>query len=177
MALPKPTWLVYAVDFAQIGSAFFTAGAVMTAIWLARRNEAQRLRFFVTRSQTIIVGAGEGRDEMALVLTIVNAGLLPVQLRHAIFNIEDKSGSTWGLGLAGLDAAKNRKNFPLTLAHGEQVVLEVPINRGTYPWNAIDRRWWPSSKPRFIVSTSLGRNYMKKPDYKTMRNIQANWLA
>lgn len=91
--IAKPEWWVYLVDLAQIVSAFATAAAVIVAIWLARRSESQRLKFFAHLNLSI---TPEQEHTIEIVLTIVNSGILKVLVQSVFFrNCITQVGNYW----------------------------------------------------------------------------------
>lgn len=175
----KPLWLSYAVDFAQIGSAIFTAAAVLTAIWLALRNEKQRPRFNICRQITLtfIKGSHESdSEEHALSLTIVNAGVLPILVRDAHVHFQLPKDDSYGLGLGTFDPQANRSTFPLKLEHGQEVTVLVPIRKGERPWDALPSLWWLRLRPEFRVTTSLGKTFRIKPGRRLLYRLNRDVL-
>lgn len=181
MILPdaKPLLLSYLVDAAQIVSAIATAAAVIVAIWLARRGESQRPKFFVGRRATLTIGPNgspAGLSEHELSLTIVNAGIVPVVVRYAHLIVTMAKKDSIVLGLGSFDAQANSSTFPVKLEHGEEVTLVVPIKKGERPWNRLPALWWVWKRPEFRITSSLGKTYRIKPSRRLLYTIKRECL-
>jgi hypothetical protein len=175
MTTPKPEWLVNLLDAAQIVSALFTAGAVMVAVWLARRNESQRLLFFITRRQNLTVSPGQlSQKTTGMTFTIVNAGLLPVQIRGGHFKmfLDDR---VWTNGLESSAGLATRQAFPMVLQHGEQAEFYVAVDPLTFPWKVIRNGWWFVFRPQFHIMSTLGKRYVHKVGFKTLWQLKRDW--
>lgn len=189
----KPLWLSYAVDFAQIGSAIFTAAAVLVAIWLARRGEMQRpklrvgIHISIDIKDTVSMECAGGASyrersgdtvcqDYALSLTIVNAGVLPILVRNADFYVRLPKSDSWGLGLGTFDSQANRQTFPLKLEHGQEVTVLAPVRKGERPWNAFPSLWWLRLRPEFRVTTSLGKTFRVKPGRRLLYRLNRDVL-
>lgn len=174
---PKPEWLVAVLDTAQIVSAIFTAGAVIVAIWLARRSESQRLRFAIGLTQMWRPRgvAREGVDIYpAVLLTIVNAGILPATVATVSYRVVVKNGGT----LPGpVWRADQKLEWPLVLQHGESIGCEFPVRRGVEPWRDLHMSWWYWRRPSFYIETSLGKTHHVKISRTILRQIKSQWHA
>lgn len=176
MEAPKPQWLSNLLDAAQIVSAVFTAGAVIVAVWLARRNESQRLIFFVgTRENTAIFPGRHTTFTTGMILTVVNAGILPVTLKRGAFHLSLK-GSVWASGLGDGGPGVGPVNFPIVLQHGEQAVVYVAVDPCGHPWSEIRTGWWYWYRPKFELFTSLGKTYKVRPPLKLLWRLRRDWL-
>lgn len=162
MTSDKPTWLIYALDIAQIVSAIATAAAVIVAIWLARRSEAQRLQFFSSVYGDTVWGdrPDEPYLQHSLSLTIVNSGVLPAVIKGTafVFDGPDREWS-WHFG-----PVYGTGEFPLTLEHGQQVRSAAPFNLSEAPWDQLSFRWVTARRMKFVIETSLGRTYVHRPN-------------
>lgn len=167
MLAPKPQWLSYAVDIAQIVSAIFTACAVVVAIWLARRSESQRLRFYVHRNMTITPGR---ESTLSIVVTVVSAGVLKVTIRSVFCELPllGQDGGGW---LAPAQSTSGVATLPLALEHGQQIAFEVVVPNSA----TVSRAWSFYRRPRFRILTSLGKTYVYKPSLKLIAPQGTDW--
>lgn len=182
----KPLWLSYAVDFAQIGSAVFTAATAFIAVWLALRSEKPRPKFRFSHLVTISLSTGgegskhDGRADF-LELTIVNTGVLPVVIEHAHvrFYLKKRDGKSdyYGQGLGVFDPTENKATFPAKLEHGHTVRSRVLIQRGVRPWDSFPPFWWILYRPEFVITTSLGKTFRRKPGIKLLYRINREVLS
>ncbi|WP_188379255.1 hypothetical protein [Oxalicibacterium faecigallinarum] len=157
---PKPQWLLYAVDFAQIVSAAATALAVGVSLWLARRNEQPRVRLVAGQMTTVTIRPdGDTSKENALALNIANAGLLPLRIQDASIFFSLKNGKNRIFGLGKYDSTTNTSTFPASLEHGHTLVLSFPIRLNESPWDCLPNLWWYKNRPFIRVTTSLGKTY------------------
>jgi hypothetical protein len=173
---PQKTLLSYAVDIAQIVSAFATAGAVIVAVWLARRGEAQRPKLFGGWRDEITVSmvSGGSQQKMSVSLTVVNAGMMPIRIENAGFKAAMRTGHHWSTSLTKSQRPPVRE-FPVTLQHGENITFYVEIRQGVAPWTNLHPnwfKWYAWSRPRFYISTSLGKVYERKVDRETLERMK-----
>lgn len=170
MPADKPEWLSVALDVAQIVSAVATAMAVIVAIWLARRGESQRLRFFVGNREVVSIADGRAETQSFLSLTVVNAGMFPVKIINGSFSLQ-QTGGRWSASLESYEREHRFPLFPLTLAHGEAVIFDFPIEPTANFWRNLHWAWRFWTRPYFRVITSLGKSYTRKVDLRILREI------
>lgn len=164
-------WTATLLNSAQVLSAVATAASVWVSLWLARRSESQRLKFYIDERRVITVGQEPrtATDAIAthLKLTVVNAGVLPAHIQMVFFDAQAGSTTRW---VAALDP-DNRAAFPATLAHGELMSLTMPLYAAKFPTGSKFRWWWWSLRVHFDVRTSLGvvKVRLKRKDIQWMR--------
>jgi hypothetical protein len=158
---PKPQWLSNLVDAAQVLSALATAASVWVALWLARRSESQRLRFYLDERRIITIGVQPRTAQEALAthlkFTIVNAGVLPAHIQLVHFQLEYGRALAWG-AVGDID---DGGRFPKTLNHGEHLSITLALTGNRLPTGSLLRWWWWLRRARFDVRTSLGRTTVR----------------
>lgn len=154
------TWQV-AVNIAQIVSAFGTVAAVVVALFLANRNQSQRLQFFSAVFGDTVVGPGptDSYLEHSISLTIVNSGLLPAVIQSTEFHF-DAPHHAWHWGFGPINGTGN---FPMKLEHGQQVRCTFLFDATAVPWNQVNLKLITKRRMKFVVETSLGRKYVHRP--------------
>lgn len=173
MDSPRPEWLQHALDGAQIISALGTLAAVWAAIWLALRNEAQRLKFFSGFRQGVPSTLGTAPlpwvETLLLSLTIVNAGMMPVQVDSVTLRVRLRQGS-WSASLRPQSAAAGLEGS-ITINHGESMTYYFPVRADERPWSHRGVASWFWQKPRFEIFTSLGKSYVHRIDSRVYATL------
>jgi hypothetical protein len=163
----KPWWWSWLVDGAQIVSAFAVTASVIVALYFARRSERQRLAFAVTYEQELM-----DFTRAFVVLTIVNSGLLPVEVgkvRIRFPKVKRRRGEGWLVGKRECPIWFG-DDLPRRLEHGQSVSVQDHIHG--YPWAGVCRFWWKWNRPYFKVLTSLGKVYRVRVSLAILRRIQ-----
>lgn len=142
-------------DWSQVVSAAATTASVLAALWLARRGESQRLRFYTSVARIITVGMQPRTAEEAITnhlrLTIVNAGVLPAHVQIVFFQAWLKTSARWSQVVTPEGA-----QLPVVLNHGEQLSLTMPVYGARLPTGSLLAWWWQFRKVQFDVRTTLG---------------------
>lgn len=149
-------WNKTIVDAAQVVSAIATAASVIVALWLARRSESQRLKFYIDERRVITIEPeGQSAREVIathLKLTIVNAGVLPSHVQYVLFTMPSVIEPSWRMVLQ----PDSQEQLSKTLNHGEYMSYTLALPVEHFPAGSKLNWWWRLRRVNFDVHTSLG---------------------
>jgi len=160
------------VDWAQIFSAFGTVLAAVVALYLARRTERPRPRFFVRRRTDVTVsvfpqGGPEAKSTELhyLALSVANAGVMPIWVTGMEFQVAGSGGKAATTEQPYLPTGELAA-IPQKLEHGEQIHYHVRISADGPVWYYHRRYSWIGHRPCFAVHTSLGDTHLVKVGFR-----------
>ena len=149
-------WTSTILNTAQVLSAIATAASVWVALWLARRSESQRLRFYIEERRLIVVGPEPRTAAQAIStymkVTIVNAGVLPAHIQLVLLYVQTARKTKW---MASADPVYGIA-LPAILNHGEQAAFTIPLSEDQFPTGSMLSWWWWLRSAFVEVKTSLG---------------------
>ncbi|MFJ9531269.1 hypothetical protein [Herbaspirillum sp. NPDC101396] len=169
-----PFWPATLVDYAQILSAIATAAAVIVSLYIATRQQSERLKLdlgdlLVFESNTSMRGKNMQVTGLAYHLDIVNVGPIPVTLQF----VSLASGGWFGrqgemAAILFLRVVSDTEPEEERIQFGQDLSFRISMDKAT----AIGiTSVWAAKQMFFEVETTTGRRFRRRLTWKMAKHL------